>query len=168
MTKLILGIDPGSLVTGYGIIENGNRHPRLVTCGIIKNSQGISLERRLQRIYHELSEIIEMYHPVEMAIEDIFHARNARSALILGHVRGVCLLVAANLGLSIYKYSATTIKQSLTGNGRADKKQVQYMVKYLLNHHGSMNLNASDALAVALCHVHHGSIHRLTVLEQGY
>ena len=150
----ILGIDPGSRCTGYGIIED-KPSLRLVAFGTIKPPKNMALPDRLKFIYDGLCEEIQRHGPEEAAIENVFFAANAKSALILGQARGVAVLAAANAGLHISEYPATTVKQSLVGFGRADKSQVSSMVHILLKmKNNSTSLDATDALALAICHSH--------------
>ncbi|MFC6672376.1 crossover junction endodeoxyribonuclease RuvC [Marinobacterium aestuariivivens] len=150
---LILGIDPGSRVTGYGVIDQVGSRNDYVASGCIRLS-GDDLAQRLRQIYAGVSEIIERYVPQEMAIEQVFMARNADSALKLGQARGVAIVAGSNRELPIYEYAARKVKQSVVGNGGADKVQVQHMVSRLLKLPGLPQADAADALAIALCHAH--------------
>jgi crossover junction endodeoxyribonuclease RuvC len=152
----VLGIDCGGEYTGYGVVE---LHPtgRLscLTCGAIKLSPREKLATRLSRIYMHLGAIISEHQPDEVAIEDVFYALNVKSALKLGQVRGVAMLAAASAGLEVSEYSPLTIKSSVVGYGRAEKHQVQHMVTRLLElAEPPEPLDASDALAIAICHLH--------------
>jgi crossover junction endodeoxyribonuclease RuvC len=152
----VLGIDCGGAYTGYGVVEmhSGGRLVCL-TCGAIKLSLREPLARRLSRIYDELGGLITEHHPDEVAIEGIFYALNVKSALKLGQVRGVAMLAAAAAGLEVAEYSPLTIKSSVVGYGRAEKQQVQQMVTRLLGlAEAPEPLDASDALAIAICHLH--------------
>ena len=152
----VLGIDCGGAYTGYGVVEmhSGGRLVCL-TCGAIKLSPRETLARRLSRIYDELGTLIVEHHPDEVAIEGIFYALNVKSALKLGQVRGVAMLAAAAAGLEVAEYSPLTIKSSVVGYGRAEKQQVQQMVTRLLGlAEAPEPLDASDALAIAICHLH--------------
>ncbi|MCX5800286.1 MAG: crossover junction endodeoxyribonuclease RuvC [Candidatus Eisenbacteria bacterium] len=149
----VLGIDPGSLVTGYGLIHRVQPALECLDFGCVRLPPEHSLTLRLEQIYDKLSEIVAAFKPDRMAVETIFHSRSARSALIMGHVRGVVLLVAAKAGLEIFEYTPLEIKLSVVGTGAASKKQVQFMVSRILSISGKLPLDASDALAVALCHV---------------
>ncbi len=159
----VLGIDCGGEYTGYGLVEMTSRD-RLIclTCGAIKLSTRDPLPKRLYSIYSQLGEIISEYHPDEVAIEDVFYAVNAKSALKLGQVRGVAMLVAASAGLHVAEYAPLTIKSSVVGYGRAEKQQVQHMVTQLLELPTPPEpLDASDALAIAICHLHtSGTLHK--------
>lgn len=152
----VLGIDCGGEYTGYGVVEmysSGKLECRV--CGAIKLSARETLPRRLSRIYTQLGEIISEHQPNEVAIEDIFYALNVKSALKLGQVRGVAMLAAAAAGLEVAEYSPLTIKSSVVGYGRAEKQQVQQMVTRLLDlAQPPEPMDASDALAIAICHLH--------------
>jgi crossover junction endodeoxyribonuclease RuvC len=152
----VLGIDCGGAYTGYGVVEihTGGRLSCL-TCGAIKLSTREALPRRLSRIFTQLGEIIAEHQPDQVAIEDVFYALNVKSALKLGQVRGVAMLAAAAAGLEVAEYSPLTIKSSVVGYGRAEKQQVQHMVTRLLQlAEAPEPLDASDALAIAICHLH--------------
>ncbi|HEX2446507.1 MAG TPA: crossover junction endodeoxyribonuclease RuvC [Vicinamibacterales bacterium] len=161
----IFGIDPGSDRTGYGcILSDGNRH-RLVTCGALRARPHAPFPERLLTIYDGLSELLASERPDCVALEDVFHARNVRSALTLGHARGVALLAAARAGLPVAAYSPAQIKRTVTGYGRAEKRQIQIMIRLLLGLDAVPSPHdAADALAVAICHLHHS---RGAVLESG-
>lgn len=152
---LVLGVDPGTLVTGYGLVCRKENRLLLVACGAIKSGSDIPLPVRLKKIYGELKSIIEEFRPDEVAIESTFYGRNAQSALKLGHARGVAILAAAKYNIPISEYSPREVKQSVTGRGQASKSQVQYMVRTLLSSpNNSMRSDTSDALATAICHHH--------------
>ncbi len=149
----MLGVDPGTLVTGYGIVARGANDVRLVACGSIANTGTTAMPLRLEHIYTELERIISRYHPDEFAIESAFYGKNAQSALKLGHARGVCLLAAVQQQIPTTEYSPREVKRALVGNGSASKEQVQFMVRSLLRISSTdMVHDTSDALAVALCH----------------
>ncbi len=150
---VILGIDPGSQITGYGIIKTEAQKNTYLTSGCIKVNKHHS-GQHLKQIFAGLTEIITTYQPVEVSIEQIFMHRNPNSAIKLGEARGVAIVAAAIHCLPITEYSARQIKQSVVGFGAAKKEQVQHMVKYLLNLSGVPQADAADALAVALCHAH--------------
>ncbi len=153
MTR-ILGIDPGSRITGYGIIDSqGNQH-HYRDSGCIQTIPGRPLAERLTIIFQSLQQLIDQYQPDEIAIEQVFMHRNADSALKLGHARGVALCAAALKDLPIHEYAPRMIKQAVVGHGSADKKQVQLMVRALLNLSITPKTDAADALAVAICHSH--------------
>lgn len=152
-----MGVDPGSRVTGYGVVSSQGSRLQCVKYGAIKGSnlsRGALFPERLRKIHEELVELLEQYSPSVVAVEQVFHAVNSRSALQLGHARGVILLAAAQLGIPLVEYSPLEIKKSVSGYGRADKEQIQTMVRILLNlKENPQPHDASDALAVALCHV---------------
>ena len=151
----IFGIDPGSERTGYGCVESDGRRHRLVTCGAITAPPGSDLPQRLSRIYRELSALLRTAQPECVAIENLFHAANARSALRLGHARGVAMLAAVEAGCEVVEYTPAEVKRAVVGYGRAEKPQVQMMVKLLLGLAAAPSPHdAADALAVAICHVH--------------
>ena len=152
----VLGIDCGGEYTGYGVVEMHSCGQLVcLTCGAIKLSPREPLPRRLSRIYDELGGLITRHHPDEVAIEGIFYALNVKSALNLGQVRGVAMLAAASAGLEVAEYSPLTIKSSVVGYGRAEKQQVQHMVTRLLGlAEAPEPMDASDALAIAICHLH--------------
>ena len=151
----ILGVDPGSKRTGYGCIEtNGSRH-RVVICGALAPPARATFPEKLLAIHTGLSELLARHRPDSVAIEDLFYARNARSALKLGHVRGVVMLAASEAGLPVAEYTPTEVKRAVVGYGRAEKQQVQQMVALLLGLDPPPSpLDVSDALAVAVCHSH--------------
>jgi crossover junction endodeoxyribonuclease RuvC len=152
----VLGIDCGGAYTGYGVVEKSSRGELIcLTWGAIKLSPREALPRRLSRIYEELGALIGQHHPDQVAIEGIFYALNVKSALKLGQVRGVAMLAAAAAGLEVAEYSPLTIKSSVVGYGRAEKQQVQHMVTRLLSLADTPEpMDASDALAIAICHLH--------------
>ena len=150
---IILGVDPGSRITGYGIIECSGRRQTYLGSGCIRTS-GDDLSQRLKIIFDGLSEIIRQYQPDQFAIERVFMAKNADSALKLGQARGAAIVAATNADLSVAEYSATQIKNAVVGTGRAKKEQVQHMVQHLLKLPAAPQADAADALGVALCHYH--------------
>ncbi len=151
---VVLGIDPGTLVTGYGIVGQSDGEPRLIACGTIRNSSLLPLPERLRLIYTGLRQLIGKHRPDEMAIESAFYGKNAQSALKLGHARGVSILAAVENSLPTAEYSPREVKKAIVGRGAASKEQVRYMVRSLL-HLGEtrMALDTSDAVAIALCHL---------------
>jgi crossover junction endodeoxyribonuclease RuvC len=155
--ETILGIDPGSLVTGWGLVELEGRRLRCQSHGVIGTSAALSLAERLSQIYRGLNEIIEHYHPATVSLESVFFSRNVQSALKLGQARGVALLAAAEHRLGVAEYSAAEIKVAVVGYGRATKEQVQKMVSAVLCVRGAMRADAADALAAAICHIHRRS-----------
>ncbi|HBT57854.1 MAG: crossover junction endodeoxyribonuclease RuvC [Pseudomonadales bacterium] len=150
---LILGIDPGSRITGFGIVRHAAGRQEYVTSGCIRVGDG-AFPERLQKIFHYLSELIGQYQPDVVSIEQVFMARNPDSALKLGQARGAAIVAAVNAGLAVHEYSARQVKQAVVGTGAADKKQVQHMVTQLLGLGGTPQADAADALAIALCHAH--------------
>jgi crossover junction endodeoxyribonuclease RuvC len=160
----ILGIDPGSGATGYGLIEtDGSRH-RSILFGAIQTTARQPFHKRLLRIYHDLSQILASEKADVMAIEEVFHATNVQSALRLGHARGIALLVAAQQGLDVCEYSPLEIKSAVVGYGRAEKGQIQAMVQLLLKlPEVPTPDHAADALAVAICHAHRVRHLQLTI-----
>ena len=152
---VVLGLDPGSLATGYGIIARTGTALTLVDCGSIRNDAGSSMAARLGRIHGELIAVIDRTCPDEFAIESAFYGKNAQSALKLGHARGVAMLAAVERGLGITEYSPREVKKAVAGRGTASKHQVRYMVRSILAlDDRPMSLDASDAVAIALCHMH--------------
>ena len=151
---LILGIDPGSRKTGFGIINVIGSKSEYVTSGVIRMKDADELPARLKVIFDSLTQIIEQYCPQEMAIEQVFMAKNAASALKLGQARGAAIVAATAQNVPVSEYEARKVKQSVVGNGAADKLQVQHMVKTLLRLPASPQEDAADALAVALCHAY--------------
>ena len=149
---IVLGVDPGSQRTGYGAVETDGRRHRLVEMGALVPGQRLSLSEKLRHIHDGLEALIVRLRPDALAVEDVFHAHNARSAIVLGHVRGVVLLAGAQAGIPVYEYPPATVKQQVTGFGRAEKAQVAYMVTRLLAlPRDAAPGDATDALAVALC-----------------
>jgi crossover junction endodeoxyribonuclease RuvC len=152
---IVLGIDPGTLVMGYGIIESSHGKIRLIACDAIVNNGAQTMPQRLKRIYDTLTAVIERYHPDEVAIETAFYGKNAQSALKLGHARGVAMLAAVTRDVPTSEYSPREVKKAIVGKGNASKQQVQYMVGSLLMMKKLPKVyDASDALAVAICHLH--------------
>jgi crossover junction endodeoxyribonuclease RuvC len=149
---IILGIDPGSVKTGFGIINTVNGRHEYVGSGVIRLPVKESLPYRLQLIFENIGEIIKEYAPQEMAIESVFLSKSAGSALKLGQARGAAIVAATSHGLSVSEYEAKKVKQSVVGNGGADKHQVQQMIKQLLKLSATPQEDAADALANALCH----------------
>ena len=150
---LILGIDPGSRITGYGVINWVGQRIEYVASGCIR-IQGDELPDRLNQVFTGVNEIIETYCPQEMAIERVFMAKNADSALKLGQARGVAIVAGTQHQLPVSEYAAREVKQAVVGKGGADKAQVQHMVAHLLKLPGLPQADAADALAIAICHAH--------------
>lgn len=152
--RRILGIDPGSLVTGWGIVESFGNSLSHVACGTIATAGAQTQGARLSRIYRGIQQIIVRHHPDGVSLEKVFFARNPQSALKLGQARGVALLAAAENQLDVYEYSSNEIKSAVVGYGHATKEQVQKMVASLLHVSEKIAADAADALAAAVCHVH--------------
>ena len=150
---LILGIDPGSRITGYGVLDVSTATPAYVASGCIR-TRADDLAQRLAQVYAGISELIAVHRPGEFAIEQVFMSKNAYSALKLGQARGAAIVCAANHGLPVSEYGPRQIKQAVTGSGRADKGQVQHMIAAILGLDGSPQADAADALAIALTHAH--------------
>ena len=152
---IILGVDPGSMRTGYGAIETDGRRHRLIEMGVLSPPSRASLAQRLHAVHQGVVTVIRRLAPDLLAVEDLFHAVNARSALVLGHVRGVIVLAGAEAGLEVAAFSPATIKSHVTGYGRAEKAQVALVVSRLLAlPRDEPPGDATDALAVALCSAH--------------
>ncbi|MCI0468926.1 MAG: crossover junction endodeoxyribonuclease RuvC [Nitrospirae bacterium] len=172
---MILGIDPGSINCGYGLIktvasrqsiEKSIGHILYLSSGRIVLSAKNPLYIRLRELYTSLVDVISEYKPDEIAIEKIFFAKGAKSALSLGHSRGVALLAAALTGIQIHEYSALEVKKAVVGYGRADKNQVQQMVRRILNINRSLSPDSADALAIALCHANTIKTASVTALRE--
>jgi crossover junction endodeoxyribonuclease RuvC len=148
-----IGVDPGSRCTGFGVVEGDGFRLKYIHHGIIRLPAGRSLPERLKIIFDELDGVIREYRPEYMAVEEVFFAKNVKSALSLGQARGAALLAGISAGLSIHEYSALRIKQSVAGYGRAGKEQVAGMIQHLFRIDGPIDPNASDALAAAICHI---------------
>ncbi len=151
----ILGIDPGSIKTGYGVIESNGQQSRYIASGYLKLPAN-ELANKLGEIFSHLSTIISEHQPEHMAIEQVFLSRNAASALKLGHARGAAMTAGVHADLKIFEYSARSVKQSTVGYGAASKEQIQHMILRLLNIRKVLQEDEADALAVALCHAHTG------------
>ncbi len=152
---VVLGVDPGTNHTGYGVIAEAQGKLSAVAWGVISPRTSLALPEKLQTIHTALQARIEAHHPDAMAVEALFFAKNVRSAVTLAHARGVALLTAAAAGLAVAEYSPLEVKQAVVGYGRAEKRQVQAMVRTLLNlREPPVEQDAADALAVALCHLH--------------
>lgn len=151
----VLGIDPGTAATGYGVVETGERGSfRLVECGVIRTSAEAPLAVRLNQVHEELTGLLARHRPDVLAVEEAFHARNARTTLVLGHARGVILLAGAQSGIVLAEYSPAVIKKCVTGRGAAQKPQVGYMVAQLLRLQAPpAPADAADGVAVALTHL---------------
>lgn len=152
MTR-VLGIDPGSRVTGYGVIETDGVRSRHLASGCIRTAAG-DFPARLGEIFLGVRDVLVQWQPQQVAVEQVFVSRNAASALKLGQARGAAISAVVTLDLQVFEYTPAAVKQGLVGNGRAEKEQVQHMVRIILGMQGKMALDESDALAVALCHAH--------------
>ena len=154
-TRVVLGIDPGTAIVGYAIVAARGIELSMIACDVITTPAGMPLPQRLQQIYTRLSEVIATYRPQEAAMEELFFAKNARTALTVGHGRGVAMLALANGGLSIAEYTPMQVKQAVSGYGGAKKEQVGEMVRILLRLSAIPRPDdAADAAAIAICHLH--------------
>jgi len=150
---IIIGVDPGTLIAGYGVIEKTGSAISMLDVGVIKNNSGISMPLRLRKIYSTLCDVIDTFHPDEFAIETAFYSKNAQSALKIGQARGVSILAGVNHEIPISEYSPREIKKAVTGKGAASKEQVQYMMTTMLHLTTKpKHFDSTDALAVAVCH----------------
>lgn len=158
----VLGIDPGSRITGYGIVEQAGNRLVHVDNGAIFTDSAADFPGRLLRIFDGLSAVIAQYQPDEVAVENIFFSTNAQSALKLGQARGAAIVAAVHAGLPVAEYTALQVKQAVVGQGRAEKGQVQKMLKALLGLPEIAQADASDALAVAICHINSNGLRQMT------
>ncbi len=163
---LVLGVDPGTAITGYGLVAEAEGQLQTVAYGAILTPADWPLPQRLQKIYHDLTALIHEHRPTEGAVEQLFFSRNVKTALAVGQARGVALLALAEGGVPIHEYTPLQVKQSVVGYGRAEKTQVQELVRLLLG----LDVvpqpdDAADALAIAICHAHSARMTRL--IEQG-
>lgn len=154
----VLGVDPGTAATGYGVVETGNGVPgrfgRLIECGVIRFPRGRTLPQRLEELYAEIAALIAKHHPTALALENAFYHKNVRTTLVLGHARGVVLLAAQQEGLAIAEYSPATVKKTVVGAGGASKPQVAAMVARLLRlRQPPKPSDAADGVAIALTHI---------------
>jgi len=157
---VILGIDPGSRYTGYGVIESSAQKSRYIASGRLNVSEG-DMPQRLLKVFEGIRDLVAQHAPAEIAIEETFVNRaNAQSALVLGQARGAAICACAQAGLPVAEYAAAQVKLAIAGNGRAEKDQVAHMVKVLLNLREKLAADAADALAVALCHAHVRTTHQ--------
>ncbi len=162
----IIGLDPGTATTGYGIIDVVEGEPRVVTWGAIRTSADLDTPQRLQQIYEELTGLLREYQPQSAAIEEVFFGRNITTAISVGQARGVLILALANAGLPVEEYSPPKVKDAVTGYGKADKQQVQMMVRNLLQLEETPRPDdAADGLAVALTHYQHQRFSSLLPLD---
>jgi crossover junction endodeoxyribonuclease RuvC len=162
----LLGLDPGLRHTGWGVVEAKGNELRYLACGVVDGLTEGELARRLGSLYCGLVEVIQAWLPAEAAVEETVVNRNALSSLKLGHARGVVLLAASHAGLPVAEYASRQVKKSVTGTGAAAKEQVAMMVRFLLPGSGEVRADASDALAVAICHAHMRASHARIALAQ--
>lgn len=163
---VILGIDPGFAIMGYGIIHYAGNRFKPIHYGAITTPSTMTTDQRLKEIYENLWEVLEIYKPDAVAIEELFFNTNAKTAIMVGQARGVAIVAAANKGIPIYEYTPLQVKQGVVGYGRADKTQVQQMIKALLNLEKIPKPDdVADALAVAVCHAHSGKFNDLFKLK---
>jgi crossover junction endodeoxyribonuclease RuvC len=165
---LVLGVDPGTAITGYGLVRHAPDGDRLeaVAYGVITTPADWAMPERLQKIYRGLTALIREHHPTEAAVEQLFFSRNVKTALAVGQARGVVLLSLADGGLPIHEYTPLEVKQSVVGYGRAEKAQVQDLVRLLLGLEAVPQPDdAADALAVAICHLHSARMRALMERE---
>jgi len=159
---IVLGIDPGLRKTGFGILSISNDKPELIDYGIIEPNKDEKISKRLFTIYNDINQLVEMFCPNIFSIEDIFYGRNVKSALLLGQARGIAMLCAAKHDIPVFEYSAKKVKQAITGNGNADKTQLQYMIKQIFKlKQIPTPLDASDAIGIALCYIYQTRINEL-------
>ncbi|WP_031516090.1 crossover junction endodeoxyribonuclease RuvC [Desulfofalx alkaliphila] len=152
---IIMGVDPGTAITGYGLVYYSRNRFKLVDCGVIRTQSTLPLYKRLSTLYSDLTALINEFKPQQYAVEELFFNKNTRTALAVGHARGVALLAGAKVGLDVFEYTPLQVKQAVVGHGRAQKHQVQYMVKEILKLPAVPKPDdAADALAVAICHAH--------------
>ena len=150
---LVLGVDPGSRVTGYGLVEKKNNRLSFIRAGSIRLPENKPFYERIHIIFQSMVELIDQVRPGEMAIEDVFFAKNVKSSMKLGHARGAALIAAVHCGVKVFEYSPLEIKKSVVGYGRASKEQVRSMVQVLLKLKNKFDPDISDALATAICHL---------------
>ncbi len=156
--RVALGIDPGTAIVGYAVVAARGSELSMIACDVITTPASMPMPERLQHIYHHLGEIVSTYHPSEAAMEELFFAKNARTAFSVGQARGVAMLALANGGLAVAEYTPRQVKQAVTGYGAAGKEQVGEMVRILLRLKAVPRPDdAADAAAVAICHLHTAS-----------
>lgn len=154
MSKVVLGLDPGSVISGFGVIRVEGNRLTCIEAGVVRTPAKLAFAQRLLKIHEGLVEVIQRADPDEVAVESVFHAKHAASALKLGQARGVALLAVVQAGLPLSEYPPARVKQAVTGDGRASKEQVKMMVETLLSQRFDLPADATDALAVAICHAH--------------
>jgi crossover junction endodeoxyribonuclease RuvC len=165
--ETILGVDPGSLTTGWGLVELEGNQLRHLANGIITASAALGQAERLRQIHCGIEDVIKQYRPGAVSLEKVFLAHNAQSALKLGQARGMAMLAAAENRIAVVEYSATEIKVAVVGYGHASKEQIQKMVSALLGLRGALRADAADALAAAICHVHRRTYQARTAVSRG-
>ncbi len=148
----ILGIDPGSRITGYGIVDADGAALTFVACGVVKTTKNYPFTVRINEIFDGINEVVQLHAPETAAVEDVFLANNPKTAIKLGQARGAAIVAAMQNGLPVSDYTPRQVKQAVVGHGNAEKEQVQHMVRLLLALKGSPSSDAADALAVAICH----------------
>lgn len=159
---IIFGIDPGIAIVGYGVIEYIGNKFKVIDYGVLTTEPTKSFPERLKQIYIELNELLEKYKPDAVAIEELFFNKNVKTAITVGQARGVQILAAVNRGIDLYEYTPLQVKQGVVGYGRAEKRQVQEMIKLILNLKSIPKPDdAADALAVAVCHAHSGKLRKI-------
>lgn len=163
----VLGVDPGSRITGYGLLEEKNRQISFIEAGLIKLPEKMPFPQKIHRVFQGIVELLERFGPDAMAVEDLFYAKNARSSLKLGHARGAILAAAGQHDISVFEYTPLEIKKSVVGYGRADKEQVRSMVIAILGLKKQVPIDASDALATAICHVNSSRLRMLQEKSRG-
>ena len=150
----ILGIDPGSRITGFGVVDTAADGPQYIASGCVRVT-GEGFPGRLKQIFEGIAEVVSEFDPDQLAIEKVFMHKNADSALKLGQARGAAICAVISNRIPVYEYAARQVKQALVGKGSAEKNQVQHMVRILLGLQGKLQTDAADALGVALCHIHY-------------
>lgn len=161
--RRVLGIDPGTASTGYGVVEECDRRLRALASGVIRTGSDEATPARLQAIHRRIGQLAQQWHPDEAAVEELFFSRNVRTAMSVGQARGVAILALADAGVAVAEYTPLAIKQAVTGYGSADKVQMQEMVRMLLGLNDAPEPDdAADALAVAICHLHSARLRDLS------
>ena len=157
----IVGIDPGTLVTGIGILDDSKKQPALVFSGTIRLSGKDPISKRLETIFAELKALFQEWKPDVVALESVFYQKDFQAAIKVGEARAAAMLAASANKIPIVEYPPARVKQAISGNGRATKDQIQYMVRHILNLKGSLTTDSADAIAIALCHTHAQKIAQL-------
>jgi crossover junction endodeoxyribonuclease RuvC len=150
----IAGVDPGTIRTGIAIVESEGRHAALLFSGTVHTDSIKPIAERLQVIYTELKQVFETWAPQVVALESVFYQKDFKAAVKVGEARAAAMLSARAFGVPVVEYSPARVKESICGNGRAAKEQIQYMVRHILNYRGTLSADSADAVAIALCHVH--------------